>query len=39
MQSRDYIFGEVDVQADVLLPGGKLFLPGAEKLLPKLPYS
>lgn len=34
MQSRDYIFGEVAVQADVLLPGGKLYLPGAEKLWP-----
>jgi nicotinamidase/pyrazinamidase len=33
MQSRDYIFWEVDVQADFMLPGGKLYVPGAEKLL------
>jgi len=24
---------EVDVQADFMLPGGKLYVPGAEKLL------
>ena len=36
MQSRDYIFWEVDVQADFMLPGGKLYVPGAEKLLPNL---
>jgi|ERR1039458_1140275 nicotinamidase/pyrazinamidase len=36
MQSRDYIFWEVDVQADFMLPGGKLYVPGAEKLLPKI---
>lgn len=33
MVSRDYIFWEVDVQADFVLPGGKLYVPGAEKLL------
>ena len=33
MQSRDFIFWEVDVQADFMLPGGKLYVPGAEKLL------
>ena len=33
MQSCDYIFWEVDVQADFMLPGGKLYVPRAEKLL------
>jgi len=33
MLSRHYIFWEVDVQADFMLPGGKLYVPGAEKLL------
>ena len=36
MQSRSYIFWEVDVQADFMLPGGKLYVPGAEKLLPNI---
>lgn len=36
MQSRDCIFWEVDVQADFMLPGGKLYVPGAEKLLPNI---
>ncbi len=36
MQSHDYIFWEVDVQADFMLPGGKLYVPGAEKLLPNI---
>jgi nicotinamidase/pyrazinamidase len=36
MLSRDYIFWEVDVQADFVLPGGKLYVPGAEKLLPHI---
>ncbi|HYW39861.1 MAG TPA: isochorismatase family cysteine hydrolase [Terriglobales bacterium] len=36
MQSRDYIFWEVDAQADFMLPGGKLYVPGAEKLLPNI---
>jgi nicotinamidase/pyrazinamidase len=34
--SRDFIFWEVDVQADFMLPGGKLYVPGAEKLLPNI---
>ncbi|HVN20426.1 MAG TPA: isochorismatase family cysteine hydrolase [Dongiaceae bacterium] len=33
MVSRDYIFWAVDVQRDFVLPGGKLYVPGAEKLL------
>jgi len=36
MQSRDYIFWEVDVQADFILPGGKLYVPAAEKRLPNI---
>jgi nicotinamidase/pyrazinamidase len=36
MQSRDYIFWEVDVQADFMLPGGMLYVPGAEQLLPNI---
>jgi nicotinamidase/pyrazinamidase len=36
MQSRDYILWEVDVQADFMLPGGKLYVPGAERLLPNI---
>ena len=30
MVSRDFIFWEVDVQADFMLPGGHLYVPGAE---------
>lgn len=36
MVSRNYIFWEVDVQRDFVLPGGKLYVPGAEKLLPNI---
>ncbi|MFZ0733682.1 MAG: isochorismatase family cysteine hydrolase [Candidatus Sulfotelmatobacter sp.] len=36
MVSRDYIFWEVDVQRDFVLPGGNLYVPGAEKLLPNI---
>jgi nicotinamidase/pyrazinamidase len=36
MVSRDYIFWEVDVQADFMLPGGRLYVPGAEMLLPNI---
>jgi nicotinamidase/pyrazinamidase len=36
MQSRDYIFWEVDVQADFMLPGGALYVAGAEKILPNI---
>jgi nicotinamidase/pyrazinamidase len=34
--SRKLIFWEVDTQADFMLPGGKLYVPGAEKLLPNI---
>jgi nicotinamidase/pyrazinamidase len=36
MVSRDFIFWEVDTQADFMLPAGKLYVPGAEKLLPNI---
>ena len=36
MQSRDFIFWEVDVQADFMLQGGKLYVPGAERILPNI---
>ena len=36
MPSRNVIFWEVDCQADFMLPGGKLYVPGAEKLLPNI---
>ena len=36
MLSRNVVFWEVDTQADFMLPGGKLYVPGAEKLLPNI---
>ena len=36
MVSRDFILWEVDVQVDFVLPEGKLYVPGAEKLLPRI---
>jgi nicotinamidase/pyrazinamidase len=36
MVSHDLVLWEVDVQADFMLPGGKLYVPGAEKLLPNI---
>src|SRR3974390_134532 len=30
------IFWEVDVQADFMLPAGRLYVPGAEKLIPTI---
>ena len=36
MVSREFIFWEVDTQADFMLPGGHLYVPGAEKLLPNI---
>jgi nicotinamidase/pyrazinamidase len=36
MVSPDFILWEVDTQADFMLPGGKLYVPGAEKLLPNI---
>jgi len=36
MLARDLIFWEVDTQADFMLPGGRLYVPGAERLLPNI---
>jgi nicotinamidase/pyrazinamidase len=36
MLSRNIVFWEVDVQSDFMLPGGKLYVPGAERLLPNI---
>jgi nicotinamidase/pyrazinamidase len=36
MASRKVIFWGVDVQEDFMTPGGKLYVPGAEKLLPNI---
>jgi nicotinamidase/pyrazinamidase len=36
MLSRNLVFWEVDAQADFILPGGKLYVPGAERLLPNI---
>ena len=36
MVSRSVIFWEVDTQEDFMLPGGNLYVPGAEKLIPNI---
>ncbi len=36
MVSRDHVLWEVDTQRDFMLPGGHLYVPGAEKLLPNI---
>ena len=36
MAVRKIIFWEVDAQADFMLPGGKLYVPGAEKIIPNV---
>jgi nicotinamidase/pyrazinamidase len=36
MRRNGLIFWEVDTQADFMLPGGKLYVPGAERLLPNI---
>ena len=36
MVTPNFIFWEVDMQRDFVLPGGNLYVPGAEKLLPKI---
>jgi nicotinamidase/pyrazinamidase len=34
--SRKIVFWEVDAQQDFMLPGGKLYVPGAEKIIPNI---
>ncbi|MFZ0954086.1 MAG: isochorismatase family protein [Candidatus Sulfotelmatobacter sp.] len=36
MASRNVVFWEVDTQADFMLPAGKFYVPGAERLLPNI---
>ena len=36
MASKSVVFWEVDAQRDFMLPGGALYVPGAEKILPNL---
>ncbi|HXW54555.1 MAG TPA: isochorismatase family protein [Candidatus Cybelea sp.] len=36
MRSEEVVFWEVDAQADFLLPGGRLYVPGAERTIPNL---
>jgi nicotinamidase/pyrazinamidase len=36
MVSKDVVFWDVDSQVDFMLPGGKLYVPGAEKIIPNL---
>ncbi|MGH9713387.1 MAG: cysteine hydrolase family protein [Candidatus Acidiferrales bacterium] len=36
MASRKIVFWEVDTQADFMLPGGKLYVAGAEKIIPNI---
>lgn len=36
MVSRSVIFWEVDTQVDFIQPGGRLYVPGADKLIPNL---
>jgi nicotinamidase/pyrazinamidase len=36
MASQKTVFWGVDVQADFMLPGGKLYVPGAEKIIPNI---
>jgi nicotinamidase/pyrazinamidase len=36
MVSKDVVFWDVDTQVDFMLPGGKLYVPGAEKIIPNL---
>ena len=38
MVSRTAVFWDVDTQFDFMLPNGKLYVPGAEKLIPNLNF-
>src|SRR6201981_1298045 len=35
-ESRKIVFWEVDAQQDFMLPGGKLYVPGAERIIPNI---
>jgi nicotinamidase/pyrazinamidase len=36
MPQRKIVFWEVDAQSDFMLPGGKLYVPGAERIIPNI---
>jgi len=36
MAQHEIVFWEVDAQRDFMLPGGKLYVPGAEKIIPNI---
>ena len=36
MAQKKIVLWEVDAQADFMLPGGKLYVPGAEKIIPNI---
>jgi nicotinamidase/pyrazinamidase len=36
MYAKPFVFWEVDAQVDFMLPGGKLYVPGAEKIIPNI---
>jgi nicotinamidase/pyrazinamidase len=36
MHNNSVVFWEVDAQEDFMLPGGKLYVPGAEKIIPNI---
>ena len=36
MASKHVVFWDVDTQVDFMLPGGKLYVPGAERIIPNL---
>jgi nicotinamidase/pyrazinamidase len=36
MAPRQIVFWEVDAQVDFMLPGGRLYVPGAEKIIPNI---
>ena len=36
MSARELVFWDVDTQRDFMLPGGSLYVPGAERMIPRL---
>ena len=36
MHKNKVVFWEVDLQEDFMLPGGKLYVPGSEKIIPNI---